>query len=267
MARKGDGPKRVIAISDLHCGARSGLTPPGHQSAYNLDSQAEAWKWYAERVRTLKKQTPIYAVLALGDLIDGRSAKDGGIESVTTDRRIQADMATECLSVWSPTKYAIVRGTGYHTHGGEEDWEDSIARALDAPIHNMMCVEIDGVKIDCKHKTGRSGIPHGRSTPLMRAKLWADILGDEDKIPGDVDLLIRGHVHYFACVGGIRKGKQWWAMSLPAMQLPQSRYGERECEGTVDYGFVVIDIYPEGRYAWHVETVALQSAKASPIQL
>jgi len=44
MAKLPRGDKRVVVISDPHCGNRAGLTPPGWQ--LNPDNPRDA-KWYA----------------------------------------------------------------------------------------------------------------------------------------------------------------------------------------------------------------------------
>lgn len=227
--------RRIVVISDLHCGHVTGLTPP---SFNNLDDKympyrKRVWDWY---ISSLKSLGHIDILIVNGDAIDGRQEKGSGDELLSGNRMVQRDMATVSILSVQADKVYMVRGTPYHV-GKLEDWEDQIAEKCDAEIFNVLKLSVNGCKINARHKTGRSGTPHGRYTQLALQGLWEDlkIAGtDESK----VNILIRSHVHYTAFMGN---GSNRLALTTPALQ-GNSEYGEKECTGIVDFGFTYIDI-------------------------
>ena len=60
------------------------------------------------------------------------------------------------------------------------------------------------------------------------------------------DIIIRSHVHY--CVSIDESGVM--ATTTPALQ-GYSQYGVQECDGETDYGFLIYDIYRDGRILVH----------------
>ena len=224
--------KRIIVISDAHCGHRSGLTPPAYQRE---DHQVEIWNWYSATVRRLKGDI----LFCLGDMIDGKGRRSGGTELVTSDRLIQCDMAIEVVEEANCKTKMMVYGTPYHT-GDEEDYESIIARNVNAVIKSHLFPVCNGIQFDLKHKVGGSTIPHGRATALAKSKLWNKMWVDHDKGQPRADILIRGHVHYHEYTGN----PQGLAMTCPALQGWGSKFGERQCEGIVDTGLLWFDIRP-----------------------
>jgi len=231
--------KRVVVVSDLHCGHRAGLTPPDHWvkgSAY-FEQQRKTWAFYEDGIKSLGK---IDIMVCNGDAIDGKGQKSGGNEQIETNRSKQVDIAVECLKVAKPDEYRFTYGTPYHV-GIEEDWEREIALRLKSEIRGHDFFEVNGKKFDVKHKIGSSTIPHGRYTPIAKEKLWNTIWADRG---GQVkaDITIRSHVHYYLT----SSNANWLGVVTPALQGFGSIYGVRQCSGTVDYGFIWFDIYSDG---------------------
>ena len=153
----------IVAISDLHCGHFAGLTHPHWM--VNEDrmpsvyiQQREAWHQYIAWVECYNK--PDY-LLVLGDCIDGRGDSSGSTEVICTDRMEQCEMASAALKQWEAKNILMVRGTPYHT-GMSEDFEDYIARELDATIDDQMYWQPKGLDqtFFMKHKIGSSGVPY-----------------------------------------------------------------------------------------------------------
>jgi len=138
-------------------------------------------------------------------------------------------------------------GTAYHT-GDVEDWENYVARDLDAKIGSHEWFDIYGVVFDFKHKVGSSSIPHGRGTAIAKEKLWNQMWALRDEQP-NADVIVRSHVHYSFMVG---EPGNWLGLTTPALQAAGTKYGGRQCSNTVDLGVVVFDVYPDGRYEWEV---------------
>jgi len=260
---KGRKTKRVVAISDMHCGHRVGMTPPQFQlnpdnenDAKWLTLQKEQWKWYCKVINSLR---PIDLLLVLGDCVDGRNERAAGRDCIRPGRRDQVDMAFEVIQFTAAPKIAMVYGTRYHV----ADWEDDLCSNFGdrAKIGSHEWPEVNGVVFDIKHKVGSSIVPYGRPTSVMRARLWNTMWSESARQPNS-DILLRGHVHYH--VGGFSMcgGKKVWAMTLPALQGIGTEYGAEQCEGLVDFGLVHFDITPGGSCSWDSHVAVLPSQVA-----
>ena len=242
---------RVAVISDLHCGAWYGLTPPEYHGGEALRIQGAMWKWYAATMEALQ---PIDLLICNGDAIDGKSDKSGGRELITADRRIQTVIAARCIAEARAKKVLIIEGTGYHT-GNDEAWEEVLADRIGADFDRHGTVECGGVRFDVKHHIGGSSIPHGRHTAIARDSLWLDKWADKG-VQGKADVLLRGHVHYFGYNGNADR----LCMTLPCLQLWTS-YGSTRCSGTIDVGLVSFDC-ADGRYEWKAHLFDMSIGKS-----
>lgn len=256
--------KRVVAISDLHCGSVVGLTPPDWRSPRVFKEsrmvQSELWSFYENTIKSLQ---PIDALLVLGDCIDGSGYRSGGTEQITTDHHEQCDMATYSINVANASKVVMVHGTPYHVGRDGEDYEKNIARDVGAEsIGGHEWAEVNGVVFDLKHKIGGSTIPHGRYTQVAKERLW-NMLWNEREMAPKADVLLRGHVHYFGYCGG----PDWLAITMPALQGPGSKYGVRQCSGVVDFGLLSFDILENGGYTWRPHLLMVKSARPVPVKL
>ncbi len=262
--------KRIIALGDIHAGHAAGLTAPHWHGAQTggprfADLRREMWARYAAMI---ERWAPVHAVICNGDAIDGTGARAGGVEQITPDRDEQAKMAVAALAPWQPKAgYWLTYGTPYHTGDGE-DFEALVAERLTknakihAEIHADVWLNVNGCVIGAKHKVGASGIPHGRHTAVAREKLWNGLWADREQQPR-ANVLLRSHVHYHAHCGG----PGWLAMTLPALQAAATRYGARQCSGTVDWGIVIFDITSEGNYQWQADIVRLAGVAAETSKL
>lgn len=246
--------KRVLVISDLHCGSQVGLTPPGWQQEVKTPKsptkrdkysavQKALWSFYEDSV---KKHGPFDRVIANGDLIDGTGRRSGGTEQIAVDREQQAEMAVYALrkAISRKTKVVCTYGTAYHT-GEAEDFENLVAHDLDSKIGSHEWPEIEGVVFDVKHHLSSSAVPHGRHTATAREWLWNAIWADRSLQPR-ASVFIRSHVHYYQFCGG----DNWVGMTTPAMQAFGTKYGSRRCSGLVNVGFVVFEVNGKD-YSWH----------------
>jgi len=246
--------KTVIMLGDLHCGHVAGLTHPSwhYNNLPTSKLNKEMWNWYASQVSDIPKP---HLVVANGDLIDGRGEANGGRELTTVSQIEQANMAVDALKVWDAKNYSMSYGTPYHS-GKKENYEDIIASELGCSPKNHLFLEVNGVKFDVKHKVGGSAVPHGRHTATAKADLWNMVWADE-KLQPRCDVFIRSHVHFFQYSGNSTKLR----MTLPALQAAATEYGARQCEGYVDFGFVVFTIYQDGSYVWEPRILKLKGVK------
>lgn len=239
--------KRMVIISDLHCGHRAGLTPPGYQYPESGSgrrggfaiTQRKLWDWYIKEAGQLGK---VDCLVINGDAIDGKGTMSGGRELITGDRDEQIDMAVQCAEVFKARKVYVVEGTPYHT-GKEESWEHLLAVQLDCNMEDdakqgpaqfgaHIWVDMDGVVFDFRHKVGSSTIPHGRYTAPQRAALWNSLWAERGYQP-NAKIIVRSHVHYFTA--GFDSQKM--VITTPALQT-HSNFGSREIDGTNDIGFL-----------------------------
>lgn len=271
MGRRPQAPKRVVIISDLHCGHKVGLTHPNWQyqpgfagNKYLALAQKEMWDAYASMMDKLK---PIDMLIVNGDCIDGRNDKSGGVELCLPDRIHQVGCAADCIKYAESPKTVIVRGTDYHV-GKEEDWEDILADKVGAiSVTDQEYVDVNGLMFDVKHYVGSSRVPHGRYTAIAREKVWNTLCNERHEFP-KCDIIIRSHVHYHGYVGGVTNGGyKWIAITTPSLQGFGDRFGTRKCNGTIDYGMIYFDVVNRGQWSWGSEVTDIKIQNPRIIKL
>lgn len=260
--------KRVVAIADMHCGHRAGLTPPEWQlNPENPDDekwlaiQSEQWKWYK---RTIAKLKPIDLLLVLGDCVDGKSLKADSRDTIRRKRREQVEMAMTCIDLADAKYISMVYGTRYHV----ADWEDDLCSALGekATIGAHEWPEINGVVFDIKHKVGSShAAEHTRLTSIMREQQWNSLWAESGRQPKG-DILLRAHVHYHRAGKRMIGDRAVWAIICPALQGVGSEFGGEQCSGTVDFGLLQFDVAPNGDVGWREHVTVLDSHYAKVTQ-
>lgn len=243
MARK---YKRVLVLSDFHCGHEVGLTPPRWNPEFAADNMSEYRAYmYGTLTNEVEKLKPIDILVANGDLIDGRSEKTGGLDLIVLDRLLQAKMAIEILRTVKAPKLYVTRGTDYHV-GKEESWEDLIGGDLEAErVGDVINLNVNGLLMNFRHHIGGSQTPLGRQTPLAREAAWNALWHVRQGFPL-AHVIVRSHVHYHSYAGGA----DWLAMTTPGLQGYGTRYGERRLSGLIDWGFVVFDVTSREEFTW-----------------
>ena len=242
MKKKKD--KRLLVISDLHCGHIVGLTPPEYRDGIeNPDIEALRERLWGFYVSSLDRWKPFDVVLLNGDCIDGKGDKSGGTELVTSDRFKQADMACDCVLETGCKTVWAKRGTPYHT-GVSEDFENAVIdklknKGIDAHIDDDSLYEVNGRIINMRHFVSGSSIPHGRDTAMLREGIWnlQWMLEGQEK----ADIFIRSHLHYSRY---IYDGNRHFIIT-PALQGLGSK-GSRKWSGVVHFGITIIDISASG---------------------
>ena len=256
-------PTRILPFGDFHCGSEVGLTPPVYQYKC-IDNpvstehckrnkwaqlQKECYDWYLDTLDLLR---PINKVLVLGDCTDGDGKRSGGTEQITTDRKKQASMAIEVIEQVGCCDISMVYGTAYHT-GNAEDFEVDIATHFNAKIGSHEWESVNGVVFDIKHDQSSTKNP---GTSLFNAVVdnreWA-VLGEQPK----ADVLIRAHTHRY-CVLNL---EDCLAISIPSLQAYGTKFGARKCSRKVQFGLMVLDVWPDGVVIQHVHIAKLAGHK------
>lgn len=256
--------KRVLIVSDPHCGHRVGLTMPQFQSAICGDKyrkiQIECWNFVKRKIESLK---PIHTLIVNGDSVDGRGKRSGGTEIIQPSVLKQADMFIEFIKWVKPKNIIMARGTDYHCSIDGEDVEDYIARLVGAKIGDHEFIDINGVVFDIKHHLGNTSVPHGRATAISRDWLWNRIWAMHDEQPRS-DVIIRSHVHWcFQC----GEPGEWLGIVTPALQAMGTKFGGRRCSQHIDYGFVHFDVNDKGEYIWQAHKERIKSQRATVTRL
>jgi len=247
MAKK---TKRVLVLSDFHCGHEVGLTPtkwnPKVAGDNMYDYRKQMWDKFSKAVYDLR---PIDILVTNGDLIDGRGERQGSLELIVLDRVLQSQMAVQIIQHVQAEKLFMTRGTDYHT-GKEENWEDIVSNDLKAErIGDVLNLDVNGLLFNFRHHIGGSQTPLGRTTPLARESAWNALWHVRQDFPL-ADVIVRSHVHYASYAGG----PGWLAMTTPALQGYGTRYGERRLSGLIDFGITWFDVASKEDFQWKIKT-------------
>jgi hypothetical protein len=260
--------KRVVVISDKHCGHLSGLTPPAWHYPLGIGPdyvrqwagvQRELWGWYQ---RTMAELQPIHVLIDNGDAIDGKGSRSGGTELVTSDMAQQADMAAWCMKEAKAEKTFCTFGTPYHVSADGEDMEAVAAREVGASIDGHVWIDVNGLIFDVKHKVGSSGVPHGRYTSMAKENVW-NLFWKEIGGQPRAKVFIRSHVHSFNYCGN----DTFLAVTTPALQGFGSKFGSRACSGVVDFGFLSFDVQDNGDFSWRSHLLTIKTARPLPVRV
>jgi hypothetical protein len=258
---------KLLIEADYHSHHRAGLNAPD----WWMPSTGVYAKWgklqrelWNKRLEILEKIGPVDAHALNADCFDGRGERSGGTELLPDaswpNQIANAEACIRAVKFAGEPRRIMSRGTPYHV-GWDSDYEDVLAMNLGATIKDHPFFTFGGVTFDMKHKVGSSVIPHGRATPIARDRLW-NLLWAEMGGQPKAQVVIRSHVHYFSYVGG----SGWLGLTTPALQAAGTKYGGRQCSGTVDWGVVVFEC-EGGEYDWKAYLVDLAANKVQAVTL
>lgn len=266
--------KRVLAISDWHCGHRVGLTPPAYQQKPTGKSSVKRSKWatmqrenWAMFKKLLRKYEPFDVMFHLGDAIDGHGKRSGGTEAISSSLEEQADMAVEVsnsIRLFGKKGFKIygTYGTPYHTASSDgDDWDSVIAKQAgweSIGAHDF--IGVNGCVFSIKHKTASSSVPYSRNTAIAKELVWNRLWHSKGEQPL-ANVILRGHTHYHSYCGD----SQGMGMILPALQAAGTKFGGRQCMGTVDWGIAVFDVDKDGTFEWACDCVTFETQTAKVV--
>jgi hypothetical protein len=240
--------KTGLVISDVHAGSyyspmpdtveiedRTGdvirYTPSGTQKKLN-----KAWK-------DMCKKHYDFCIVN-GDVCDGPQFKSMGKSVITTDLRVQAEMAIEMLSQIDADEFFFTMGSGYHSME-DRPLEHHVAKRMDGVYGDDLILEVDGVRIHASHNVPVSASSwQYRSTPLARDLLLLELNKSEQRY-GKIDLAIRSHAHYYVTVGF----KHQTGIITPCWQTRTPFAVKRDLISPPDIGYV--ELFVDGDDVWH----------------
>ena len=257
--------KKILVVSDMHCGSLNGLTPPSWMISSKRNKrisklQEEMWGCYTDWVKEIGS---VDLLVCNGDLIDGKARKNGGVELLTTDMISQTDIALECLDEVKYKDALFTYGTSYHvSNSAGDDYERIIADHCKGTIDSRLRFNIEGVKFDVRHHVSSSSVPNGRFSAIAKNRFW-DIITAEKSQGDPSNVYIRSHVHYYNYCGGA----DWCAFCTPALQSPGTDYGARICVGDTDFGLMLFTVDDGLLTGWTLKTKNLDNVNRDVIYI
>lgn len=242
--------KQAIIGGDAHSGANGGLVHPDFRGDVPRDILPHCESYYNAFIGRVKELGPIDICVHNGDGVSGRGEKSGGLDNWTSDTNKQAENFARVLMEVNAKKYLLTYGTPYHT-GKLADVEYQAVQIMreagcDVEIGDQQFFTINGLQFHAKHKISGSSIPHGRQSAIARANLWNLFWAEHGEVP-KCDVIIRSHRHSYDYVG--RYG--FLGVVTPALCGWGDRYGSRECEGTIDFGFLSFNVTNREDWTWN----------------
>jgi hypothetical protein len=243
--------KRIVFVSDLHCGSEVGLRlKPQNQTQRMLK---EIW------LDTIAYFGPSPDVLVcVGDANDGQDPKgrDCQVNSVPW----QIEEAEAMLLLWKPKRVEIIEGTAYHT-GDTTAQEQFLAgyinrRGIPCQFHRKLRARVNGwFKFQARHFIHSSQLPHGIFTSPARSQAGqvqnAAIEARQAKKPPTwPQLSVFGHTHQYA----FGKSAQGAFLKLPCWQATGGKFGDLKCDGHIDLGASQIVIGEREVDGWTEDT-------------
>lgn len=209
--------KKVAVISDMHVGSQCALCPERVEivdslrgtTIVNIPSTSQMMlldKWKQMVVDT---EGQLDLVIVNGDTCDGMNLAEGGTHTITNDMYAQAEMAAELLTMIDCDNFLLTVGSGYHSRNGRNGnaIEGYLARALERRITERggtpnvkfvpeAILEFGGKRFHVSHTIGTASTQQYRATALMRDMTNMKLNNDDYKF-GHIDMVIRGHAHFF----------------------------------------------------------------------
>jgi hypothetical protein len=246
--------RKLVVISDLHCGSTVALMPPDYQTLEGQkvqQSKAQQWLWecwgrFQKEVEAAVGGEP-WALLLNGDLTEGVHHRT--VQVVSSDVSDHVGIAIDVLEPLAAkaTAVFVVKGTECHTHSAEE----AIARRLGARISPITGnhsadrweLEIGGVKTVARHH-----IPATIRDWLKGMQLSATLISEQAAAAGagrDIPrVVLAAHRH----TGGVYRdvGVGVCAVTPPWQLL--TRYGHKvvpQAEQAIRCGGMILH-YPGG---------------------
>lgn len=244
--------KTGIIISDLHCGARNGLTPPQYQADKFKALSAPLWKAYKEIIDSIGS---VDMVICNGDAVDGMGKKDGGIEHIATNPLEQAEIAIECLDQISSKKIYFTAGTGYHVASNYR-YEKPIADHYHTELFDTLRLNINGCKLNVRHTVGTSQTPYGMATQVYK-EVVRILMDDMNNDIEPADVVIRSHAHQYWSV----KSADKIGIVTPCLQFPDSIFGNKVRGWYYTMGLLSFKVTDSGEFSYKEHLIPLKVIK------
>lgn len=240
--------KRVLVVSDMHCGGASGVLPRDY---YNADrdlhlQQSRVQEFlYDAWCQMIQMVGHVDAVICNGDIVDGLNRRSGGKDIAVTDMVVQCDIAKQLLSMIDTERYIFTQGSNYHVNDNP---------SADEMVCTMMRGEWYGYFGDVMFDNITMNIQHWKSYSKNNHGGFDSMMGDIDqmRLDGDEsDIYIRSHIHSFKYSGG----PNYMAVATPCWK-GMDGFVSIKSQKRPDNGYILFNI--EGSdYSWDICCVCI----------
>jgi len=287
---------KVVLVADIHIGSNYAVADPDvATSGSKSDREVRANLYAAWKAATKHtKWGEPDALISVGDAVDGKGFKSGGVEQWEPDLTSQADHAADLISMWKAREYYVIIGSPYHVAAGNTGIyvEELMARKLNAMPYpygknqhsgfHWFLTMLGGTTMHVAHHVGISRVFAYRSTPIARemmglalndpmrhvrelestarkqgrGKLW-----EQDLAAFKTTIVVRAHAHYsWICIAGNSAGFDLpcWSVLTPYMQM-------RNPVGMLpDIGFVGMEFNEDGTWSYEMCINRVESMQRPP---
>jgi hypothetical protein len=237
---------KIITLADTHIGGRTGYLPSGCKHERGEDQLQTVHQETMEKnlLHALKIIGQVDVVIFLGDMIDGRNAKAGGLDisNVNTDVQIEWAMlfAKSVLDILKPKYILGLSGSDYHT---ESILDRSLLHRISLEYPNTNVFFGDSLKIILGEKlwylTHRfiEGVSKGGTLERYWNKFCTKTFGRE-RTP---DVIGYGYVHQAQNPYQIKNGPNpVYGFVCPAQKVPDD-FCSKGSQGTFwEIGFMYL---------------------------
>lgn len=233
--------KRVLVLSDMHCGGASGMLPRDY---YNADRDLHLQQSHVQEMLFEQWENMVHsvgavdAVICNGDIVDGLNRKSKGKDIQVTDMMVQCDIARQLLSMIDCHRFIFTQGSNYHI-GDNPSCDEMICTMMKGEwFGHFGDVMFDNITMNVQHWKSYSKNNHGGFDSMM-----GDI--DQLRLQGDeADIYIRSHIHNFKYSGG----SNYLAVATPCWKGMDGFTSEKS-QKRPDNGYILFNI--EGSdYSW-----------------
>lgn len=245
------GFKRILHITDTHCGHISGMSPPEYTFGPGAEFRAEMWGLTTALIDQLR---PLDAIIFNGDLVDGMGCKhpaEHWSDEPNSQVLCAIEMCRAFIGADTDAHIAFVAGTDSHTHVKGVNLEELVAHHVGAILRRKLKYSNQEVlwvrndqgkaikKINYRHHIGNAQL-NGVPVSLTKQALVNLLLNERDMID-KCDVFVRSHVHRYVHYNDATRDY----IITPSLQ-GSTDFGGRRCDSVIDIGPSWIDITESG---------------------
>ncbi len=242
--------KRVIILSDPHCGATTGLHVRHckYDNPFNKPRRIELQKVFWKTINKLK---PFAHAIWVGDMTHGPDKGRQNDEIMINEPENQAKEAVKLIKGVGAPEGLIVMGSKWHVGDTANPLEKGIADKVGYEFHRVAERHtVNNLNFHVKHKVGGSNSHRTLGNALLNE--WESIVlnhtrhGVPDELP---DVILRGHRHVYHQRGD----EVWQGFILPCLQTWGGNIGaDMVATYFPTVGLTYMDIEKDGSYNWRV---------------